>query len=177
MRDYSDQILMDRRDKQRVSKFNIFVLLLVPLAAILFQVYVPMFFKPLAYLELPVLVTVYFSLMKQHQIAGTLAGATIGLAQDSLADHPLGMFGIVKTLVGYFASSLSMRFDVEHPGLRFLVGFFFFFFHELMYWVLTSALLGNEGSFALVRTLLAGALNAMVAVPLFALLDKLRVKS
>ena len=174
MSDYSNQILIDRRGKDRVSKFKPAVMLLVPLAAILFQVYVPMFFKYRSYLELPVLVTVYFSLMKQNQIVGTLAGAAIGLAQDSLADHPLGMFGIVKTLVGYFASSLSLRFDVEHPGLRFLVGFCFFCFHELLYWMLTSALLGHEGGFAAVRTLLAGVLNAAVAVPLFALLDKLR---
>ena len=37
-----------------------------------------------------------------------------GLAQDSLSKNPLGMFGIVKTLVGYFAASVGVRLDVEH---------------------------------------------------------------
>ena len=55
---------------------------------------------------------VYFSLMRRSPVAGVLFGAGIGLAQDSLSHNPLGMFGIVKTLVGYFAASMSQRFDV-----------------------------------------------------------------
>ncbi len=69
----------------------------------------------LSYLELPLLVTVYFSLMRRSPIAGVLFGAGIGLAQDSLSRSYFGMFGIVKTLVGYFAASVSQRFDVENP--------------------------------------------------------------
>ena len=49
------------------------------------------------------------------------------------------MFGIVKTLVGYFAASVSMRFDVDNPLIQFLLGFFFFFFHQFFYWVLARA--------------------------------------
>ena len=36
------------------------------------------------------------------------------------------MYGIVKTLVGYFAASVSMRFDVDNPLIQFILGFFFF---------------------------------------------------
>ena len=49
--------------KDRVSKFTVASIILIPLAAILFQVYVPRFFTYLQYLELPLLVTVYFALM------------------------------------------------------------------------------------------------------------------
>jgi len=35
------------------------------------------------------------------------------------------MFGIVKTLVGYFAASMSQRFDVQNAGVRLVLGFFF----------------------------------------------------
>jgi len=52
--------------------------------------------------------------MKRQQIPGVLFGAAIGLAQDSLSHQPMGMFGIVKTLVGYFSASASLRFDVEN---------------------------------------------------------------
>jgi hypothetical protein len=32
----------------------------------------------------------------------------------SPSSNPLGMYGIVKTLVGYFAASVGLRIDVEH---------------------------------------------------------------
>ena len=64
--------------------------------------------------------------------------------QDSLSKNPLGMFGIVKTLVGYFAASVGMRFDVDHTFVRLLLAFFFYLFHQFFYWVLASALLGQQ---------------------------------
>src|ERR1700720_471391 len=110
--------------KKGVSKYHIAAIIGIPLTAILFQVYVPRFFERLSYLELPLLVTVYFSLMRRSPVAGVLFGAGIGLAQDSLyPSHPLGMFGIVNTLVGYFAASVSQRFDVENSILRGVLAF------------------------------------------------------
>jgi rod shape-determining protein MreD len=99
----------------------------------------------------------------------------IGLAQDSLSNQPLGMFGIVKTLVGYFAASVSQRFEANSPVLRLVLAFFFFFFHQFFYWVLARALLGQAVSFEPIQTLVLAVLNAAVAVPLFHILDKLRV--
>ena len=179
MSEYSEQVLIDHRGKDPATKYNPVVMPLVSLAAILFWVYVPIFFEYLSYLELPLLVTVYFSLMKHNQIMGTLSGAVIGLVQDALAitQHPLGMYGITKTLVGYFASSLSLRFDVDNHMLRFVVALFFFLFHSMMYWVLTSALLGQSGRFMFREILLAAVLNAVTAVPLFAILDKLKQRA
>jgi rod shape-determining protein MreD len=176
MTDYSNPRMLDHRDKDSVSKYSPIVVVLVMAASIAFWVYVPMFLPYLAYLELPLLVTVYFSLMKHNQILGTLSGAAIGLVQDALAisQHPLGMYGISKTLVGYFASSLSLRFDVDNQALRFFVVLFFFFFHALMYWMLTSALLAQTAAFAFVETSMTALLNAFTAVPLFLLLDKLK---
>ena len=43
--------------KKGVSKYHIAAIIGIPLAAILFQVYVPRFFERLSYLELPLLVT------------------------------------------------------------------------------------------------------------------------
>jgi len=163
------------RKKDRTPKFAVASILLIPLAAILFQVYVPRFVSYLAYLELPLLVTVYFALMRRSPVAGVLFGAGIGLAQDSLAHHPLGMFGIVNTLVGYFAASVSQRFDVQNPGVRLVLGFFFFFFHEFFYWVLARALLGESVNFDPQKTLVQGILNAVVAIPLYHILDKLKI--
>ena len=101
-------------------------------------------------------------------------GAVVGLAQDSLSKNPLGMFGIVKTLVGYFAASVGLRFDVDHPLVRLVLVFFFFVFHQFFYWVLVARLLGQQVSFEPQRTLVLGLLNAVVAVSLFHFLDKLK---
>jgi rod shape-determining protein MreD len=162
--------------RKSVSKFKWVSIVGIPLAAILFQVYVPRFFTYLAYLELPLLVTIYFSLMWRSPPFGVLFGMCVGLAQDSLVpNHPLGMFGIVKTLVGYFAASVSQRFEANSAVLRLVLAFFFFFFHQFFYWVLARALLGEVVSFEPVQTLVLAALNAAVAVPLFHILDRLKV--
>jgi rod shape-determining protein MreD len=161
--------------KTRVSKFNWMSILGIPLAAILFQVYVPRFISYLSYLEVPLLVTVYFSLARRSPVAGVFFGAGIGLAQDSLSHHPLGMYGIAKTLVGYFAGSVSQRFEVENSWVRLVLAFFFFFFHQFFYWFLTRVLLGQMIGFDPLETIVVALLNAAVAVPLFHVLDKLRV--
>ncbi len=170
----SDRILLGNQREGQVSRFRGWVLLAVPLAAILFQVYIPLFFQFLGYLELPLLVTVYFALMRHSQIGGLFVGAAVGLAQDSLSKNPLGMFGIVKTLVGYFAASIGLRIDVEHPVIRFLLCSFFYFFHQFFYWLLAHALLRQEVLFELQRTLVLGGLNGVVGVSLFHFLDKLK---
>ncbi len=165
------------RKKDRTPKFAVASILLIPLAAILFQVYVPRFVTYLSYLELPLMVTVYFALMRRSPEQGVLFGMGIGLAQDSLsgAQHPLGMFGIVNTLVGYFAASVSQRFDVQNSIVRGVLGFFFYFFHEFFYWVLSRALLGQAVNFDPQQTIVLGMLNAAVAMPLFHILDKLKI--
>lgn len=162
--------------KSRVSKFNWISIVGIPLAAILFQVVVSRFVPYLSYLELPLLVTVYFSLARRSPVAGVLFGMGIGLAQDSLSpQHPLGLFGIAKTLVGYFAGTISQRFEVESSGVRLVLALFFFFFHQFFYWFLRNALLEEHVDFDLLQTIVLAVLNSLVAVPLFHVLDKLKV--
>ena len=173
MTDSGDRILIGN-ERDQISRFRARVLFFVPLAAILFQVYVPRFFDFLSFLELPLLVTIYFALMRRSQIGGLMVGAIIGLAQDSLSKNPLGMYGIVKTLVGYFAASVGLSIDVEHPFVRLVLTFFFYAFHQAMYWVLSRGLLGAQVPFELQRTVVMGLLNAIVGVTLFHFLDKLR---
>jgi len=167
------RMLLSQREGQ-ASHFRTWVILVVPLAAILFQVYVPLFFQFLGFLEMPLLVVVYFALMRRSQIRGLLVGAIVGLAQDSLSKNPLGMFGITKTLVGYFAASVGVRLDVDHFFLRLLLTLFFYVFHQSFYWVMQHALLGQQPPFEFQRWLVLGLLNAVVGVSLFHFLDKLR---
>ncbi len=169
-----ERLLLGNQRESRISKFRMWATVLVCLAAILFQVYIPLFFQFLGYLELPLLVTVYFALMRRSPVEGLAVGAVIGLVQDSLSKNPLGMFGIVKTLVGYFAASVGMRFDVDHTLVRLVLAFFFYIFHQFFYWVLARALLGQQLAFEAQRTLILAGLNALVAISLFHFLDKLK---
>ena len=114
----------------------------------------PLFFQFLGFLELPLLVVVYFALMRRNQVSGLLIGAVVGLAQDSLSKNPLGMFGIVNTLVGYFASSIGVRLDVDNTAMRLVLIFFFFVFHQFFYWVLARALAADNRSLTFAALLL-----------------------
>jgi len=169
----SDRTLAVDRENQ-TSRFKTWTFFLIPILAILFQVYVPLFFQFLGFLELPLLVTIYFALMRRSQIRGLFIGTVVGLAQDSLSNHPLGMFGICKTLVGYFAASLGLRIDVDQPFVRLLLTFLLFCFHQFLYWVLARALLAQTYPFDWKETAILAALNSVVGVFLYHFLDRLR---
>ena len=172
-----DRILLSNQREGQVSRFHAWAYVVVPLVAILFQVYVPLFFQFLRFVEMPLLVVVYFAIMQRNQISGLTIGALVGLAQDSLSDSPLGMFGIVKTLVGYFAASVGVRLDVEQPFLRLLLAFFFYVFHQFFFWVMSHALLAKLRPFDWPGTLVQAVLNAVIGIFLFHFLDKLKERS
>jgi rod shape-determining protein MreD len=169
----TDRALAVDREAQS-SRFKTWIFILIPVLAILFQVYVPLFFQFLSFLELPLLVTIYFALMRRSQIRGLFIGAAVGLAQDSLSKNPLGMYGICKTLVGYFAASLGLRIDVEQPFVRLLLTFLLFCFHQFLYWILARALLAQTYPFDWRETAILAALNSVVGVFLYHFLDRLR---
>lgn len=168
--------LLELPQKKAISKFGPLALVLTPLAAILFQVYVTRFLEFLAFLDLPLLVTVYFSIMQRSPIAGLCTGALIGMVQDSLSHQPIGILGLVMTLVGYFAASASQKIEINNPVVRFVMSLFFCFFHHFLYWSLVRALLGQNADFSFPREIVVALLNAIVSIPFFRMLDKLRLK-
>src|SRR5260221_3722856 len=113
-------------------------------AAVLLLLVVQAFFPVTAgwvhYLELPLLVTLYFALSKRNPSSGLMLGMVVGLLQDSLSRTPLGLYGIAKTLVGFLGSSIGARVDVEHPIARFLLTVGFASFHHAVF-TLTSRIL------------------------------------
>src|SRR5229473_1448417 len=164
MSEFTERLLTNSPRKDANERFRIIWLIIVPLIAILFQVYIPRYISFLSYLELPLLITVHFALSRRGPIGAVFYGMAIGLVQDSLSHQPIGMFGIVKTLVGYFAASVGMRFDVENPVITFILGFFFYVFHQFFYWVLARALLGQPVDFNPQQTLIFALLNAVVGL-------------
>jgi rod shape-determining protein MreD len=177
MNETSEQLLTRPTRESWFSRFQILALAAITLVAIIGKVYLPRLIPNTEWLELPLLLTVYFGLMRRNQIASLLFGAFVGLAEDSLspANIPIGMYGITKTLVGYFAAAVSVRFDVESTLIRVVLSFFFYFFHAFFYWIMRRALLGQIVPFDPQETFVHGALNAVVAIPLFLILDRMRM--
>src|SRR3954449_12964508 len=145
MNETSDQILTRPLKENWFNRFQVVALAVITLVAIIGKVYLPRLIPNTEWLELPLLLTVYFGLMRRSQLASLLFGAFVGLAEDSLApaNIPIGMYGITKTLVGYFAASVSVKFNVDNSGIRLVLCFFFYFFHAFFYWLMRRALLGQ----------------------------------
>jgi rod shape-determining protein MreD len=143
-------------------------------AALALQAFLPVHLAWTQMLELPLLVTIYFALSRRNASVGLLLGMTIGLLQDALGHTPLGLYGIAKTLVGYFASSIGARIDVEHSISRFVLTVAFFFFHHAVFALTRRLLLGQHEPYLTVPLLLASLVNGVVALALFPLLDRLR---
>lgn len=178
MNETSDQLLTARPVAESwFSRFQVVALAAITLVAIISKFYLPRLIPHIEWLELPLLLTVYFGLMRRSPIASLFFGAFVGLSEDSLspANIPIGMYGITKTLVGYFAASVSLRFNVENSFIRMVLCFFFYFFHAFLYWIMRRALLGQIVPFDPQETFVHGALNALLAMPLFGLLDRMKL--
>jgi len=61
--------------------------------------------------------------------------------------------------------------------MRFTLTLFFVLFHQLLFWMLQRSLLGATAAFEPVGTLFQALLNAIIGIPLFHLLDKLRSRA
>ena len=159
-----------------VHKFRSGAIVVSTFFALVLQAFVPVYFPKFAVLDLPLLVVVYFGLSRRNPSTGLLLGMVIGLLQDSLSGPtvPLGLYGIAKTIIGYLASSIGARLDTEHPAARFALTMMFFVLHQGVITLTRRLLLAEPEPWFTLRLVIAAAINAVVAVVLFTLLDRLR---
>ncbi|HEY1264037.1 MAG TPA: rod shape-determining protein MreD [Terriglobales bacterium] len=164
-------------EQVEVYRFSLPVAILVPLAAVFLQAFLPLRFPFFSIFDLPLLVTIFFAVARRSQVSGLLTGALIGLLQDSLAHQPIGLFGIAKTVVGYGASSLGVKLDVENAGTRFLLTFIFYVVHQAVYFLVAKGLLSMTLGWTWIHQLIGATVNAVLAVALFAILDRLKLRA
>jgi rod shape-determining protein MreD len=162
-----------------VHKFFPGAIVVVTVAALVFQSSGPVYFPKLSVLELPLLVTIYFGLSRRNPSTGLLLGTVIGLAQDALSGPtvPLGFYGIAKTIIGYLASSIGARLDTEHPAARFALTFVFFVLQQAILVLVRRLLLAQPEAWFNVQLAIAAAVNALLGTVLFIALDRLRRRS
>lgn len=165
------------REQIEVYRFSWPVAILIPLLAIFLQAFLPLRFSFFSIFDLPLLVVIFFAMARRSQVAGLMTGAVIGILQDSLTHHPLGVYGIAKTVVGYGASSLGVKLDVESVGTRLLVTSGFYVVHQIIYFTIARVLVGLDLRWVWSRELIAAVANAVVGVLLFTLMDRLKERA
>ena len=157
--------------------FHPTVTVLAPLACILLQVMLPKTFPALAYLDLPLLATIYFAVARRSPISGTVTGTVIGLFQDGLTNHPFGVNGIAKGIIGYAAANIGFAVDMDNLLNRSLLNFTFSLVQSGMLYAITRWVLADPTVRLLpVHELIRAVANTVVAIPLFYLLDRFRIR-
>ena len=166
----------DYRRDMGISRFPVLVYVLTPLAALVLQAWLPRLLYGYAWFDLPLVVTVYFALARRNAIQGTLMGAGLGIFQDALTHHAIGVNGVAKTIAGFLAGSMGVRIDVEDHTVRLIVTFVLSLLSSAIYFLGYRILLGLNLEWSWLAELMKAVVNALIAMVLFPLLDRTRVR-
>jgi rod shape-determining protein MreD len=164
------------REQVEVYRFSWPVSIGLPLVLVGLQAFLPVRFPALRIFDFGLMLTIFFAVSRRSQISGLLTGAVIGLLQDCLTRTPFGVFGIAKTLVGFGASSIGIKIDVDNPGSRFLLTFIFYVLHLAVFMTIERCLLGQTVHLNVGREAGLAVLNSIMAVLLFAMLNRLKIR-
>jgi len=164
-------------EQTEVYRFSLPATILIPLLALFLQAFVPRRFPWFSIFDLPLLVTIFFGMARRNPMSGLLTGGAIGLVQDALGHYPLGVYGIAKTVVGFGASSLGVKLDVDNAGARFLVTMGFYLVHAAVYFAVARGMVNLTLNWSWNRGILAGLANAVLGVALYFVLDKFKQRA
>lgn len=170
-------VSLTSRDQIEVYQFSLPVSIGLPLIALFLQFFLPVHLHFMAIFDLPLLVTIFFAVARRNQISGMATGAVIGLVQDSLTHHPIGVFGIAKTIVGYAASSLGVKIDVENPGSRLIVTTAFTLLHGGVVFAVMRFLVADPTqpvAWRWIHELGSAVANGLLSIILFSALDRFK---
>lgn len=165
------------REGIEVHRFHPVAVVITCILALLLQASIPLRLKWFSMFDLPLLITIFFAVARRNPMFGTVLGCAMGIAQDGLTYMPIGLFGIAKSVIGYAASSIGVRIDVENPGSRLLMTFGFYLLHRGIYQWVGSGMARVPGlEFAWASELGAALANSLLAVVLFMGLDRLKIR-
>ncbi|MGH9476441.1 MAG: rod shape-determining protein MreD [Terriglobales bacterium] len=168
------QIFSTSRAEAAVFRFPPLFFPAVILLALVLQAYLPVVVHAAVFLDLPLLIVIYWALTKRKAESSALLGAVLGVVQDSLSHLALGVNGIAKTLIGYLDTRLGGRLDADHGGIRLAVVGAGYILNRVILYALERFLLGTPVPWRSGITLVAAVVNGLVAVALFRGLDRFR---
>ncbi|MFP5233178.1 MAG: rod shape-determining protein MreD [Acidobacteriota bacterium] len=153
------------------------VTVMAPVVCILLQAMLPKTLPWLLHLDLPLIATIFFAVSRRSPIAGTVTGTLIGLFQDGLTNHPFGVEGIAKGVVGYVAASLGFAVDIENVINRVALVFTLSLCQSGLLYLIAHWLLGQTSYQLLpVDEMISAVANSVVAIPVFYVLDRFRIR-
>lgn len=158
--------------KVEVSRFSFVAIPVSAFLALALQSYLPLHLPSVQLLDLPLLVVIYIALTHRDPVAALLAGALIGMAQDSFSRGPIGLLGIVKTIIGYVTSHASVRLDTERIAIRLLIICFLYSLHFVLLYLVGALVQVQPIEWNSQDRLIAMLANALVGVLLFKVLDR-----
>ena len=164
-----------RRDLE-IRRYPLLLYALLPLAALVLQAWLPRVIGRYDWFDLPLVVTVYFALGRRSPIQGTLMGAAMGLFEDALSHHAIGIDGIAKTAVGFLAASVGVRIDVENHTIRLMLTFLLSLLSSAIFVFTYRILLGLELEWQWFTELFRAIGNSLIAMVLFPLLARLQIR-
>jgi rod shape-determining protein MreD len=143
-------------------------------ASLLLQTVLPLTFPRARFLDLPLLVIIYFSVLRRGKLFGIGLGTVVGLLQDALTHHYIGLYGMSKALIAYLAASASVKFDLEQLLARFILAGILVLVHGVFLIGLEHALLETPPPFVPLDLATSVLFNMAVALLLFYLLDRFK---
>ena len=164
-----------RRDLE-IHRYPAPLYVIAPVVALVVQALIPRVLGRFAYFDLPLVVTVYFALGRRSPIQGMFMGGFLGIFEDALTHHAIGINGIAKTVAGYLAASVGIRIDVQNTAIRLALNFVLSLLCSGIVVFVHRVLLGLEMQWNWLAMLYEAIGNSIIALFLFPLLDRFQIR-
>ena len=166
----------EARREFEIHRYPVLVYALVPVLAVVLQAWLPRVLGRFAWFDLPLVVTVFFALSRRNPIQGSILGGVLGIFEDALTGHAIGINGIAKTLVGYLAASVGILVNVENHAMRLFLTFALSLVGSATYFFVMRFLLGLSLDTNWPLELYKALGNSLIALVLFPLLDRMKIR-
>ncbi|MEJ2008883.1 MAG: rod shape-determining protein MreD [Acidobacteriota bacterium] len=163
-----------RHRPREVARVHPIALLLAVFLSVLLQVTLPLTIPIARLFQFPLLVTIYFSMIRENPIFGTVFGMSVGLLEDALSHGYLGQMGMAKALVGYLAATAGLKLEFDNLLVRGLLIGSLVFVHNGFIYLLTHQLLGLPPPFKPLHLVTSALVNVALGLILFPLFDRLK---
>ncbi len=144
------------------------------LGALLLQTLLPLKISFARLFDFPLLVTIYFALVRQDKVFGIGLGTVLGLLQDAFTHGFIGIIGMSKAVVGYLAAFAGIKFDLERLLARLIVAGALILIHDLFFEALQRGLLESVPPFQPIELTVSVMVNAGLGLILFQILDRFK---
>ncbi|MFZ0392429.1 MAG: rod shape-determining protein MreD [Terracidiphilus sp.] len=170
-------MMADSRRDLGIHRYPALLYLVVIVASLVLQAMLPRAVgQSHVWFDFPLVITIYFALGRRSPIQGTLIGCFVGIFEDALTHHAIGINGIAKTVAGYLAASVGIRIDVQNYVVRAMLNFVLTLLCNSLYLFIYRGMLGMTLEWSWLASLLQAVGNSLIALAVFPLLDRFQIK-